>query len=192
MRTWEVKAYAHDIGLHMTFIVMALAISVMAWVYQGMPPFFVWLIIAMSGLAVYHATSMALRVHLYSQRDFVLDDEEGESQAVVSDVPLEAPPTGLLLWRDAGIDWMKLLNYLHGDDPQLSRSALCPDIMNQRSYSPVDGSPSFPERMVAIKAAIRVSNGSIPSYQWRLPAARYIINSGVDQLAQLPHPTEQV
>jgi hypothetical protein len=62
--------------------------------------------------------------------------------------------------------------------------------IDQRMYSPVDGSLAFPALMVRVGAAHSITNGGgLPSYQWKSSAPNVLrsIGRAVGEHSPTPH-----
>lgn len=181
MDYYEAKEYAGDIGKQSGFGAFCLLMVVMISYEQGIPPVYVWLGAALVGLVAYSLVGIAVRTWAMARVVAVVQPEPEllVTPVVVSD----------------GVDWIKLLRHLQQPDASLSRSVMTgAGIVGQRAYSPVDGSPSFPEQMVSIGAAVRVSNGNAPpSYAWTPKAAEIVRGYVVKKFAaRPPSPTADV
>lgn len=161
MDYYQAKEYSSEIGRQVGFALFCLIMVAMISYAQAIPPSYVWLAAGLVGLVGYCLIAVAVRTWAMARVTTVV---EAEPVAVELAIVMD------------GVDWIKLLRYLKQSDAVLSRSAMTgAGIVSQRIYSPVDGSLSFPEQMVEIGAAMRVSNGSAPpSYVWTPKAAEIV------------------
>lgn len=171
-----------------TFCVTAL---VMVSLYRSVPEPHVWLACVLAAGAAYFVVGAAA-LHYYV---VLLAPPPSEvlfpGPAPVSSAspvhridatapPLSEHPADVIRahapeWADE-VDWAKLHALVRQPDAPLSRAAL-DGIVDQRFYSPREGDDTmpFPELMVRIGAAMRITNGGgQPSYAWSSSASRIV------------------
>lgn len=178
MEYYDVKQLANEIGRKSGVACAGALALVIISLNQGLPEWYMWLAIGIFGVVVYEVVSTLILPYLLNR---YADNRQEYSQAQVEIKPtytyVAVPDEHYELAERAinrapewvnTVDWQRLHQYVSQPRAPLSRAALA-DLVDQRFYSPRDDDPtmSFPDLMVEIGAALRVTNGGDKvSYSW--------------------------
>ena len=180
MEYYDVKQLANEIGRKSGVACAGTLALVIISLNQGLPEWYMWLAMGIFGVVVYEVVSTLILPYLlgrYADNRATYSDTQSSAQpattytyVAVSDEHYELAERAINRapeWVNT-VDWKRLREYVSQPRAPLSRAALA-DLVDQRFYSPRedDDTMSFPDLMVEIGAALRVTNGGDKvTYSW--------------------------
>lgn len=178
----DAKDYAADMARRSGVGLVAVLLISIIFYRQSAPDGLTIAVCVLAGFVLYEGVQMFLISSLIRQRP-AAQAETYEVLPMVELEPVTSLPEPLAKVIDSPwaeeTNWVGLFRYVQKGDAALSRAAVN-GLVDQRFYSPRDGEESFPELMVAIGAAARVTNGGgLPSYIWSPTAAQVLYDLAV-------------
>ena len=204
MEYYDAKAVANELGRKSGVAASGITAVVIMSLNRGWPEWWTWIGIAIFGVVVYEVVSfwmVKVLLDRYYNVPEIAAPAPGSVTTSDSAITYEQSlaPVDSDMARSVGhvvryksgewfdtVDWPKLAEYVAQPRAPLSRAAL-DGLVDQRWYSPRNGDPvtPFPDLMVEIGAAIRVTNGGDKvAYSWSKRAPEIVARIAA---TPLPH-----